>query len=72
MKISKTTSKKTVAKAPGKPQSQRKKAAADAQPVDEAIRLKAYELYIERGAAPGNAEQDWLTAERLILTRGGL
>jgi hypothetical protein len=28
------------------------------------IRLRAYELYLERGAIPGNEVDDWLQAER--------
>lgn len=32
--------------------------------VDVQIRLRAYELYIERGAQPGNDLTDWLRAER--------
>ena len=28
------------------------------------VRLRAYELYIQRGAAPGNDVGDWLQAER--------
>ena len=33
----------------------------------EKIKLRAYELYEGRGREPGNAEQDWLRAEREIL-----
>jgi Protein of unknown function (DUF2934) len=31
---------------------------------DEAIRCRAYELYLERGEQPGSALEDWLRAER--------
>jgi hypothetical protein len=31
---------------------------------EERIRERAYELYIERGAQPGDSVGDWLTAER--------
>ena len=31
---------------------------------EEAIRRRAYELYLERGAENGNAVEDWLQAER--------
>jgi hypothetical protein len=33
------------------------------------IRLRAYELYQQRGCEPGRDEQDWLTAEREVLSR---
>jgi len=28
------------------------------------VRLRAYELYLKRGGAPGNDMEDWLQAER--------
>ena len=31
---------------------------------DEEIRMRAYELYLERGAENGNEVEDWLRAER--------
>jgi hypothetical protein len=31
---------------------------------DEEIRLRAYEIYIERGETPGLELDDWLQAER--------
>jgi hypothetical protein len=36
------------------------------------IRQRAYELFLERGAVPGGALRDWLTAEQEIrhLERG--
>jgi hypothetical protein len=33
-------------------------------PVDEQIRMRAYELYLERGAQPSDDLGDWLRAER--------
>ena len=33
---------------------------------EDAIRAKAYELWLERGSPPGSAEEDWLEAERLL------
>jgi hypothetical protein len=33
------------------------------------IRLRAYELYQQRGCTPGLEEQDWLAAEREVLSR---
>jgi choline dehydrogenase-like flavoprotein len=31
---------------------------------EEAIRCRAYEVYLERGGQPGSALDDWLQAER--------
>ena len=36
---------------------------------DEEIRLRAYEIYLERGEQPGHELDDWLQAER-ELERG--
>lgn len=36
------------------------------QPLEEAIRVRAYQIYIERGRVPGNDLDDWLRAEREI------
>lgn len=33
------------------------------------IRRRAYELYEQRGCAPGHEEEDWLVAEREIRAR---
>jgi hypothetical protein len=33
------------------------------------IRLRAYELYAQRGYANGQQERDWLEAEREVLAR---
>lgn len=37
--------------------------------LEEEIRRRAYELYVERGSSPGNESEDWLTAEREVLSR---
>ena len=37
--------------------------AADSPPLEE-IRIRAYEIYIERGGQPGHDLDDWLQAER--------
>jgi len=34
---------------------------------EDAIRLRAYELYLQRGAIPGDEVSDWLQAERELL-----
>jgi hypothetical protein len=36
---------------------------------DEEVRLRAYEIYLERGEQPGREPDDWLQAER-ELKRG--
>jgi hypothetical protein len=37
---------------------------ANHTPSCEEIRLRAYEIYLERGGLPGNELDDWLQAER--------
>jgi len=36
----------------------------DSRAREEEIRVRAYELYLERGAENGSAVEDWLRAER--------
>ena len=36
--------------------------------LEEKIRLRAYELYLRRGAKPGNALEDWLRAESELIS----
>ena len=40
-------------------------------PTHEEIALRAYEIYLERGGAPGDALEDWVRAERELRERGG-
>jgi Protein of unknown function (DUF2934) len=35
--------------------------------LEEQIRIRAYQLYEERGYTPGHENEDWLVAEREIL-----
>jgi hypothetical protein len=37
--------------------------------IEAAIRLRAYELYAERGYIEGFEKEDWLRAEREVLAR---
>ncbi len=60
----KTTSRKAVSKAIAKQEFETQKTASQIQ---DAIRLKAYELYMQRGCQNGNDFQDWLAAEQLVL-----
>jgi hypothetical protein len=43
------------------------KASLSQEQIQEAIRLKAYELYEQRGRTPGHHENDWLMAERIVM-----
>jgi hypothetical protein len=36
--------------------------------IEEEIRLRAYEIYLERGAQAGLELEDWLQAERELTT----
>lgn len=38
-------------------------------PTAEAIQLRAYEIYLERNGAPGNPLEDWVRAERELLSK---
>jgi hypothetical protein len=37
--------------------------------VEEEIRRRAYELYMQRGCTPGKDHSDWVEAEREIMAR---
>jgi hypothetical protein len=39
--------------------------------LESEIRLRAYQLYEQRGYTNGRAEQDWFEAEQQVLTRLG-
>jgi hypothetical protein len=39
------------------------------QDIQEAIRVKAYELFLERNGAPGDPFEDWVAAERIVLKK---
>jgi len=43
------------------------KSAIETLPLEEQIRRRAYELYVERGNASGSELDDWLRAESEIL-----
>ncbi len=44
-------------------------AAGDGHPSDETIRMRAYELFVQRGYEHGHEIEDWLTAERELKSR---
>lgn len=43
---------------------------AEALPIEERIRQRAYELYVERGNESGSELHDWLQAEDEVLWAG--
>jgi len=50
-------------------------ASASHAPTQDQIRVRAYQIYVERGAHPGQELDDWLRAERelqkvALFTRG--
>jgi hypothetical protein len=45
----------------------RKSRTVKSHPTREEIALRAYEIYLERGGAPGNELEDWTRAERELL-----
>jgi hypothetical protein len=45
----------------------RESRAAENNPTPEQIALRAYEIYLDRGGAPGNELEDWTRAERELL-----
>ena len=34
--------------------------------MEDAIRQRAYEIYLQRGSTPGNSREDWAVAEREV------
>ena len=44
---------------------------AERHPTHEEIELRAYQIYIERGGAPGNELEDWLQAEFELIEEYG-
>ncbi len=44
---------------------------AERHPTREEIELRAYQIYVERGGAPGNDLEDWLQAESELIEKYG-
>ena len=40
--------------------------------LEEEIRQRAYELFLQRGGTPGCENDDWLIAEREVLSRAAV
>ncbi|HXY25804.1 MAG TPA: DUF2934 domain-containing protein [Candidatus Acidoferrum sp.] len=49
----------------------RKSLSAGSHPTREQIALRAYEIYLERGGAPGHELEDWTRAERELVEKNG-
>lgn len=49
--------------------SAKKTRAVKSAPTHEEIASRAYEIFLERGGAPGDALQDWTRAERELMER---
>ncbi|PYT69445.1 MAG: DUF2934 domain-containing protein [Acidobacteria bacterium] len=47
----------------------KKPRAAKSDPTQEEIARRAYEIYLERGGAPGHELEDWTQAERELLEK---
>ncbi len=47
----------------------RKSGVAKSAPTHADIALRAYQIYLERGGAPGNELEDWTRAERELLKK---
>ncbi len=45
--------------------------AAEGHPRREKIKLRAHQIYVERGGAHGQDVEDWLKAERELLEKSG-
>ena len=55
--------------APVKPAAKKAQISLDNVNLDEEIRRRAYELFLQRNGAPGDPNADWLIAEREVRTR---
>jgi hypothetical protein len=47
----------------------KKTQSAKSAPTHEEIALRAYEIYLERGSAPGHELEDWTRAERELVEK---
>ena len=63
-----STSRKQIATMPSPKPVEAKKNTSTVN-LEEQIRIRAYQLYEERGYTPGHENEDWLVAEREILHR---
>ncbi len=47
----------------------KKAAPTKSKPTQDQIAARAYEIYLDRGATPGDPMQDWLRAEHELATQ---
>jgi Protein of unknown function (DUF2934) len=60
---------KTIGRAgPGKPATVEERAGLLHSTREQEIRIRAYEIYLQRGGQPGNELEDWLQAERELIS----
>jgi Protein of unknown function (DUF2934) len=64
-----STGRKQVATMPAPKLVEVKKKDSFAANLEQEIRIRAYQLYEERGYLPGHEDEDWLVAEQEILGR---
>jgi hypothetical protein len=64
-----TRKKKSVAPTAAAPVAEGVQKTVQDRRLEDEIRLRAYEIYLERNGAPGDEHQDWLLAEREIRDR---
>ncbi len=64
--IKKTTTRRAVKKAI---KSQDSENLLSYEELQNEIRMKAYELFLQRGGQWGNPEQDWIEAEKIVLKK---
>ena len=67
VKSVKTPTRKSVSKAIAKQDAELKAPLLTHEQIQNAIRLKAYELYEQKGCVAGNDEANWLAAEKIVL-----
>ena len=60
-----------MSKATVKPSAESGPQSTEGHPTREEIGLRAHQVYVERGGAPGQHVEDWLQAERELLEKYG-
>jgi hypothetical protein len=58
------------AASPGNGSASKSRSRKNAAPTNEAIQLRAYQIYLERNGAPGDPLADWVRAETELLQAG--
>ena len=55
----------------GSPRASKKPRREKTMPTREQVALRAYQIYQERGGAPGHELEDWTRAERELMQKNG-